>query len=399
MKKLQIILRKIVFILGIISTGALVGFMLLLVYVKIINPANNHFSYNYGPYLFYLNDSTIKSLSAKHIQDDKFSIQENIINLKDSAGLSQALQLPEGFDRTDTFPTPSEFQFYSNKIAAVSDIHGSFHSFETLLKANQIINESSDWIWGNGQLVIVGDVFDKGTCVTDCLWQIKKLEVQAAKNNGKVHFLLGNHERLILSGQTDYVGFKYRNICEKLHVNCDQLYSTESYLGRWLRSKSSAIKINNNLFVHGGISMELIDKHYSLKAINNYIATWAGFENIIHLDSASRENINFLINYFGPLEYRGYFNMNLLNRGQSSKLPKESVDSILNHFSVRHIIVGHTIVRKIKGMFDNKIIAINTSFPEDDEVDTNSSGQLLLIESTNYFAAGMNGEKHLLFSE
>lgn len=400
MNKIKLIFTKIVYALGIITSGLLILFLLFIVFKKAANPENANFSYNDGPYLFYLNDSTIQSLSVKQTTANKFSIEEYVLNLKDSASLKQALsKLPEPFNPSDSFPASTDFQFHSDKIAVISDIHGSFHNFEALLQANKLINDSSDWTWGNGHLVINGDVFDKGPYVTDCFWLIKKLESQAEKNGGRVHFLLGNHERLVLSGQTEYVNFKYRKICEKLLINYNQLYDTDTYLGKWLRSKSTAIKINNNLFVHGGISNELIVKNYSLKDINHYITGWISSENPIQLDTASRANIRFLINYFGPMEYRGYFNKNIMNRGQSSGFPEQSVDAVLNHFAVRHIIVGHTIVKKIRGMFDNKIIAVNTGFPKDDEMSEDSDSQLLIIEDAKYYVAGMNGKRQLLFSE
>ena len=41
----------------------------------------------------------------------------------------------------------------------------------------------------------------------------------------------------------------------------DELYSNQTILGRWLRSKSTIIKINNNVFVHGGVSKNFIIKN------------------------------------------------------------------------------------------------------------------------------------------
>jgi len=58
---------------------------------------------------------------------------------------------------------------------------------------------------------------------------IKKLEVQANKQGGKLHLLLGNHERLILDGITQHVDIKYRAICDKLLINYNQLYGSDTY--------------------------------------------------------------------------------------------------------------------------------------------------------------------------
>lgn len=400
MKNTKRILNKIIYVLGLLTTIVLIGLIFFFIYIKKINPESTEFSYDDGPYIFYLNDTTIKSILIEDHQKGKFTILEKEFNIKDLVGLNPKIKnLYEGFNPLDTFQFSPEAQYYAEKIAAVSDIHGSFHHFKALLKSNKIIDDSLNWRWGNGHLVIVGDVFDKGPYVTECFWLIKKLENQAAKKSGKVHLLLGNHERLILDGDNRGVDIKYRAICEKLLINYDQLYGADTYLGRWLRSKSVAVKINNNLFVHGGISEKMVDQHYSLLDINKYINTWATSEHLIKYDKSIRDSISLLISYYGPLEYRGYFNKNIFNRGQSSAFSDQSINKILIQFNTSHIIVGHTIVKEIKRLFGNKVIAVNKEFPEDDILDENSDCQMLIIEDSNYYKVGMNGEKTLLFSE
>ncbi len=116
-------------------------------------------------------------------------------------------------------------------------------------------------------------------------------------------------------------------------------------------------------------------------------------------DVSIRDSIALLMNDNNPLDYKGYFNNNLFNRGQSSTLSEETIIKILKHFDIGHILVGHTIVKEIKGLFDNKIIAVNTGFPEDDILVDNSDCQMLIIEGREYYKAKINGEKILLFSD
>lgn len=397
---MKAVLQRIVFIIGVITSITVFAFILFFIYTKVVNPKSTEFSYNDGPYLFYLNDTTIKSVFIKENQKNSFAIQESILNLKDTVSLNRAInRLPEGFNPNDSFQPSSIYHFISKKIAVISDIHGSYNYFMTLLKANKIVNDSLNWNWGNGHLVIIGDVFDRGPYVTECFWLIKKLEDQAVRKGGNVHLLLGNHERLILNGNTGDVNMKYRAICEKLLINYDQLYGFDTYLGKWLRTKNAAIIINNNLFVHAGISEKIIENNFSLTDINRNFNIWARSEHLIKYDSSTREKINLLISYYGPLEYRGYFNKNIFNSGQSSNFSDELIDEILDHYSVDHIIVGHTTVKEIKGLFDNKVIAVDIGFPEDDLLDDNSDCEILIIEDSNYYKAGINGEKYLLFSE
>ncbi len=400
MKNIKKILKKIIYVIGLITTISLIGLILFFIYIKKINPESTEFSYNDGPYLFYLNDTIIKSVLIKDNQNDNFMIYESEIDLNDSIGINQAAKnLQEGFNPLDTFQFSSEVQFNAKKIAAISDIHGSFNHFKALLQSNAIIDDSTNWSWGNGHLVIVGDVFDKGPNVTECLWLIKKLETQANIQGGKVHFLLGNHERLILDGITEHVDIKYRAICEKLLINYDKLYGTDTYLGRWLRTKSIIVKINNNLFVHGGISEKMVDEQFSLTDVNKHFNIWANSNHLMKYEKNTRDNIRLLTSYFGPLEYRGYFNKNIFNRGQSSAMSSQSINKILKHFNTAHIIVGHTIVKEIKGLFDNRVIALNKEYPEDDILDDDSDCQMLIIEGSNYSIVGLNGEKTLLFAD
>jgi hypothetical protein len=153
------------------------------------------------------------------------------------------------------------------------------------------------------------------------------------------------------------------------------------------------------LFTHGGISEKMVDTQLSLTDINKLFNIWANSDHLMKYEINTRDNIRLLNGNLGPLEYRGYFNKNIFNRGQSSAMLSQSINKILKHFNTDHIIVGHTIVKEIKGLFDNKVIAINKEYPEDDILDDDSDCQMLIIEGSNYSIAGLNGEKTLMFSD
>ncbi len=143
----------------------------------------------------------------------------------------------------------------ASKIIAVSDIHGEYEYFVDILINSGVIDSSLNWVWGNGHLVIDGDVFDRGDLVTECLWLIYRLEQQAEAAGGEVHFVLGNHELMVIRGDNRYVHDKYiKGICRKTRIKHEDLFGPDMELGRWLRSKLTLLKINDILFVHGGIS-------------------------------------------------------------------------------------------------------------------------------------------------
>src|SRR5512134_3111465 len=73
------------------------------------------------------------------------------------------------------------------RILAVSDIHGEYDALVGFLLRAGVIDEAGHWSWGSGHLVVLGDVFDRGTRVTECLWLVYRLEQEAQQAGGRVH--------------------------------------------------------------------------------------------------------------------------------------------------------------------------------------------------------------------
>lgn len=266
------------------------------------------------------------------------------------------------------------------KIFAVSDIHGNYEVFEGLLKESGIIGDNLNWKWGKGHLVINGDILDRGDKVTECLWLIYKLENQAEKSGGKVHFLLGNHEVMVIAdNQKSYVHEKYIFPCAKLGIDYHDLLGEDYILGRWLRTKKVAVKINDILFVHGGIPPEYVASGQSIDEMNQAI-----FEYINRpADGSSQFNPDDLA--IQPVWYRGYFeeeNMENVIRDQ------------LDYYKADKIVVGHTPVRRITPIQGGHVIAIGVPYDHEHAI-----GQGLLIEDGKLYIYNGFGEKNILFSE
>ena len=390
--------KRIIYGIGVITSISLLGVILFFFYIKVINPETGTISYNDGPHLFYLNDSTLKLVEIEEIQDKQLQIKEKQILLGDSLATNcLASILFKEFNPATIFGFSSKSEYTAPKIAAISDIHGSVQHFSALLKKYGVCDNNLNWDYGSGHLVIVGDVFDKGPSVTECLWLIHKLEIQAKLQGGEVHLLLGNHERLVFDGISEHIGIKYTTIANKLGIDYQELYGPHSYLGRWLRTKKVCVKINNNFFTHGGISKALIDSKLTAEEINQHFNTWVNSEQLMSYPESTRDNIKLIKSNIGPMEYRGYFNRNIFNRGQSD-FPESVLTEALDHFNAEHIVVGHTIVKQVKIMFNKRVIAINIAYTHGDIVDQKPDGELLIIEGNNYYRAPLNGERRLLFS-
>ena len=62
---------------------------------------------------------------------------------------------------------------------------------------------------------------------------------------------------MVLNGDLRYLHPKYVLAEKLLKQPFESLFGEDAVLGRWLRSKSVLVKINNMLFAHGGFHPEL----------------------------------------------------------------------------------------------------------------------------------------------
>jgi hypothetical protein len=271
-----------------------------------------------------------------------------------------------------TYPQPK-------KLFAISDIEGNFSAFASTLQGNGIINKEFKWTYGEGHLVLVGDFFDRGTNVTEVLWLIYELERQAAEKGGMVHFINGNHEEMNLRGDTRYVKEKYFEVASAFNTKYTSLYASNTELGKWLRSKNVIEKIGKTLFAHGGLSPQMANQHLPLSEINEIArANYGKSAWKIEHDGGMAQTIYSMI---GPMWYRGYF---------SGTLDPTEVISLLNLYGAESIVVGHTIVPNVSGIYDNRVIAIDVKHCV---AVGDGTSNALLIENNNYFATNVTGAK------
>lgn len=245
-------------------------------------------------------------------------------------------------------PLPAKAVFPApQKILAVSDIHGRFDTLVSLLKAQKVVDDRLKWTFGRGHLVIVGDIMDRGPKVTEALWFLRAMEGAARKQGGWVHVLPGNHEVMVASADLRYLNSKYAGTIQGLPSQ-PELLGPDSELGRWLRSRPVLLKLGNFLFVHGGISPDLVGRGWSLKQINTrFQAAWGLPSHQAEGDDA------LLLGPTGPIWYRG-----LLPGGVPSSSEGE-VTQALAHFQVEAMVVGHTTQDHVTAFHGGKVFAID----------------------------------------
>lgn len=233
----------------------------------------------------------------------------------------------------------------------LGDVHGQYDRLIRNLQSNNIIDAQLNWAFGKGHLVFVGDFMDRGDKVTEAFWLIYRLEQQAQKAGGDVHMVYGNHEMMVLNNDLRYINDKYEALTENTGINYKDLFHPNSVLGEWLHNRPAMIKINDMLFVHGGVSSKLLEQFQSIEgintAVNHYFKGGANPQNAADLDLITTS--------FGPFWYRGYF----MKRSKYDKITEEELDQVMAQLDVSAIVVGHTENDEISGYFDGKVIDVN----------------------------------------
>ena len=246
------------------------------------------------------------------------------------------------------FRTDSARITRSGKIYALSDPHGNFDYVVKNLKANGVIDDNYDWTYGCNQLVMIGDNFDRGNDVLPIYWLLYKLKWQANKEGGGVYCLLGDHEELILRDDNRYTKDKYMKNAEAFKMKYSDLFCPESVLGDWLDSQNTIQIIGDYLFVHAGISPTLVESGLTLEEINEMIRKGLRLEKSIR---NKNDTLSMLFGRQGPLWYRGM----VQDEEKYDFVDEEIVKSILDHYSVKKIIVGHTELDKTTYFHGEKI--------------------------------------------
>jgi len=214
------------------------------------------------------------------------------------------------------------------RVVAVGDVHGDYDGFVEILRSAGVIDEKDRWIGGKTHLVQAGDVPDRGPATRKVMDLLMALEKQAAKAGGHVHALIGNHEAMNMYGDLRYTtpgefaAFRTGE-SEQLRANLWEQesrglasadrkkweaehplgwveqrteFGPKGTYGKWIRSHNAVVKINDAIYLHGGISPKYVTK--SLNQINEAVA--AELSDVTKIKDGSP-----LTAADGPLWYRG----------------------------------------------------------------------------------------------
>jgi hypothetical protein len=328
-------------------------------------------AYYDGPYIFQQTDSLhIKWVERGYPQDTTIARSTATMFRRDS--------LPEVNLQQLAFPTSKSSTYMGvPRVVAISDVHGQYELMRELLLVSGVIDTANNWKLGAGHLVVNGDNFDRGDEVLPILWLLFELEQQALAQGGRLHLLLGNHELMVLHGDLRYIHRKYTYTAGVLQTPYHLLFAKGSVLGDWIAQHQVAVSVNETLFVHAGLSPEVVDLDLSLDELNAIFR-----EKILRQpdDTIAANPLRALLyGGKGPLWYRGYFEEEPLSKGKFKRQLKQYNQSTM--------VVGHTSQDDIHTLYGERLIVIDCS------IKLGLRGQVLLIEGDAFSIIDQDGEQ------
>lgn len=255
------------------------------------------------------------------------------------------------------------------RIVAIGDLEGAYEKYLDMLRQAGLIDAQNNWSGGRTHLVQLGDIPDRGPNSAAIMRHLQQLERQASAAGGRVHALIGNHEAMNIEGDLRYVHpgeyqawvtrrsqrrqdqflagtirylrenppaggvpefdeawrAQWRQEHPLGYVEHREAWAVTGELGHWVVGHNAVIRINDTLFVHGGIgpSFNAADRETLNNAIRAALrgSPIVGYEDIV-------------TNQEGPLWYRG-----MATRGGDEE---PNLETVLARHGVRRIVVGHT---------------------------------------------------------
>lgn len=339
-----------------------------------------------GPYVFYENDSLITVNYIEGNKTEGFTVDQKVYSVnEDIAGRCYFPLDGSTFDFTlkTKIEIPATSFNDDQPILAISDIESGYKTFRDFLITNKVIDQQLEWTFGKGHLVLVGDFVDRGFSTTQVLWFIYKLEQDAKKKGGQLHFILGNHELKNLQGKYESASPKYYGVASILGKQHHDLYSSDTFLGRWMASKNTIERINGILFTHGGIHPDIANFKITLDEVNRINRD--NYRKPYYPKPEKTIEQLLLSTKTGICWYRGYF---------KDDLSQAEVEKGIDALDAKAVVVGHTIQWCVNKQFNGKVFAIDVKHPKDYNKNwPNKHSEGLHIESGKFYRVLADGTK------
>lgn len=247
------------------------------------------------------------------------------------------------------------------RVVAVGDVHADYEQLVRVLRSTGLIDAQGNWSGGKTHLVQTGDAVDRGPNSRMVLDLLMKLEDQARRAGGYVHALIGNHDAMDVYGDlryvspSDFASFAADEAAQKRNRQDEaaghpagyserlRQFSPDGKYGKWILGHNAVIRIDDTVFVHGGISPKYAS--YSIRQINNRVRE--------ELQDRSQLEGGMVTDTDGPLWYRG------MASGDEKALDPH-VQKVLKHFNASRVVIGHTFADgAVTPRFGGKVLMID----------------------------------------
>lgn len=250
---------------------------------------------------------------------------------------------------------PWQFEPLRNGTLAIGDVHGDPNALLQILIDRKVINPAGEWIAGPLDLVLVGDLLDRGPnsrAVLDiCLY----LEAEAATKGARVHALLGNHDVMVLDGDLRYVTKADHAQYEDSGI-VKTLSSPDLPYAGFNARRNAIIKIGRVAFVHAGLE-EWIETRAPAE-VNATIRRYVSERMAANMNAAApKPRYTWAIGERGPLWTRGI---------AENKTRPERVGRWLDILKVDTLSIGHTPTEsmRVETLYGDSVVKVDTMISE-----------------------------------
>lgn len=308
-----------------------------------------------GPHLFHLPDGSVEArwIEKGLPRSKRFGKGKPIILPKFKDLLGEQLVIETHRPPKGTWPMPP-------RLLALSDVEGEYSRMRKFLRNHGVIDAQGRWSFGKGHVVTVGDMVDRGVEVTETLLLLHRLEREARQAGGRLHFIIGNHEAMMMGGDIRYTAPKYTTVAARLGVTVPGLLGADTEIGRWLRQQNTMVRIGDIVFVHAGITPLLVDAQFDFDRFNTTMRRGVGRPPQVVAGALQA----LVWGRGGPLWYRGYFPEFALEFGPTPTA--EQLETTVARLKGSVIVIGHTKVAEV-GYIDagRRVLAIDTTWTAD----------------------------------
>ncbi|MEN7344170.1 MAG: metallophosphoesterase, partial [Pseudomonadota bacterium] len=269
-----------------------------------------------------------------------------------------------------------------------------YQQFVAALRDAGLVNRRGKWLGGESHLVQIGDIPDRGPDSDRVIRLMKSLERQAAEAGGEVHALIGNHETMVMRGDLRYVHpgeyealrDKYSERRQKAYFDKyvawikrstpeeewptfdrgyflawkdeypvgytehRQAWAADGDFGAWVREHDTVVRINDALFVHGGINLD--GPLQTIDEINAAVRAELS-------DARASEDDSIINASDGPLWYRG---LAVMAETEENLL---KLKAMLDFYGVQRIVVAHTpLMGAIVPRFGGRVLLADVGLSE-----------------------------------